>query len=712
VSRSNLRRVGILGAGYISEFHVEALRGLRSVEVTAVCDLDREKAQALATRLGIARVHTSIDEMLAAGALDAVHVLLPPQHHAAAVLQLLDAGLDVFVEKPLGISADECRAMAQRARERGRLVGVSHNFLFSPNYDAFARDLAAGRFGRIDQVDIVWNKELGQVRGGPFGGWLFARPENVLFEVGPHSFAHVAHILGGLDDVSGFPRDEIRLPGGKPFFRRWEVLGFKGPATARLRFAFADSFTQHYVLVRGTRATARIDFEQNTYVCSEHTGQMLDVDRFATTLREATGLAAQGTATLSRFVLSKAGLGSAGAPFPRSIAASVRSFHDGLTKRALDPRIDAALATRAIEIGEQVVARTGLADASSTIPARQPDPMPLATAPSVLVLGGTGFIGRALVQQLVAAGHGVRLLARNPAAAAETLPRSGIELVKGDVLDPVSVEGALAGITRVFHLARGHGETWDDYVRTDIEPTRRLVEQCLSRKIERLLYVSSIAIYNAGRGAGTITERTAPDPGVLASSVYARSKAEIERMLVEANKTRGLPAVILRPGIVLGSGGNPLHWGIASWPFNSVARLYGDGRSPLPIVLVDDCADAMVRAMDAPGIDGDSFNLVGEPLITAQDYFDELETASGLSFTRLPTSTLRYVAEDWLKYAIKTAGRDPNRARPSWSASDGRTCAAAFSHAHAAEKLGWVPERDPTRVIHEGIVVPAREFLG
>ena len=92
----------------------------------------------------------------------------------------------------------------------------------------------------------------------------------------------------------------------------------------------------------------------------------------------------------------------------------------------------------------------------------------------------TGFIGRALVQKLRGRGLGVRPLVRDPAgrrgAGASWAPAG-----QGDFDDTPSIEAALSGIEHVYHLARGYGETWDDYLRRDVEPTRRLAELCLKR---------------------------------------------------------------------------------------------------------------------------------------------------------------------------------------------------------------------------------------
>jgi nucleoside-diphosphate-sugar epimerase/predicted dehydrogenase len=716
VNKTSPRRVALLGAGYISKFHVEAVRAASGVELVAICDVSQGKADALARAYGIPKVYAKLDTMLAEEKLDAVHVLLPPQLHGPSVIQILEAGVDVLAEKPLGATSAECKQLAAKADELGRKLGVSHNFLFSPNYEQFISDLRAGKFGRIDQIDIVWNKELGQLKGTQFGGWLFARPENVLFEVGPHSFGHLAHIVGGIEDLTVSPRDRIELPNGKEFFRRWEVLGWKGSASIRMRFAFIDGFTQHYIQVRGSAAAATVDFEQGTYLFQEHTAQVLDVDRYAAATSLAAKSVIQATDTLGRFVLSKMGLVKEGAPFQRSITRCVRSFYQGLEAGALDERVGTQLATQAVELAERVRDAAKLA----TAPAKKKKDVAVSPATvvangppeTVLVLGGTGFIGQALVRKLREAGYGVRMLVRDPNGVPAELKKLGVGIARGDLADTASIEAAIGGIKQIYHLARGNGDTWEDYVRTDVEPTRRLAELCIARGVERLYYTSSIAIYYAGKAAGTITESTPPHAGVLRANIYSRAKVEIEKLLLDMHKQRGLGVVLFRPGIVLGPGGNPLHWGIAGWPFNSVPRLWGSGNDALPIVLVDDCAECMVLAQKVPNIEGDSFNIVGEANITAQQYLDELERAAGVKFTRVPTSAVRYFLEDIGKFLIKTVGRDPARKLPSYHNWDGRSMAARFDASHARQKLGWSPTGDREKIIHEGIAKPAQQFLG
>ena len=272
--------------------------------------------------------------------------------------------------------------------------------------------------------------------------------------------------------------------------------------------------------------------------------------------------------------MAKAGVdrGSAG-PFQSSITRSVGTFYrtrGGEIDEGLSPELGEAAVALAERVAERVDRPARRAADGGTHDLAKP--RTTSKPPSVLVIGGTGFIGHALVRRLIEDSHGVRVLARGSSSAAG-LAELGAELEQGDFTDAEAVSHALRGIDTVFHLARGYGDTWAEYEKYDVTPTRRLAELCLDHGVSRLYYASSIAVYDAGRRSKSITENTKPVPAMLRANPYARSKAENENVLLELHRSDQLPVVIFRPGIVLGPGGSPYHWGIAAWPHSSVARL-------------------------------------------------------------------------------------------------------------------------------------------
>src|SRR5262249_9184273 len=163
------------------------------------CDQDIDRARSLAERYRIPVVARDAREMLTKQRCEAVHLLLPPDRHFSAAEQLLDVGVHAFLEKPACVRATECDRLREVAARRNCSVGVGHNFLFAPIYERLRQDIRWGMLGPLSEVSIVWNKELGQLRSGPFGAWMFGKPGNILLEVGPHSVAHLLDLAGEPD---------------------------------------------------------------------------------------------------------------------------------------------------------------------------------------------------------------------------------------------------------------------------------------------------------------------------------------------------------------------------------------------------------------------------------------------------------------------------------------------------------------------------------
>jgi nucleoside-diphosphate-sugar epimerase/predicted dehydrogenase len=699
-------KVGILGAGYIADWHMKALKQVKQARVIAVADANVGRARNFAARYGIADAVANIAELIGRGC-QAVHVLLPPDAHFTAAAQLLDAGVHVFLEKPACTRLEDCESLAELAQRVSRRVGVGHNFLFAPVYERLKADVAAGLLGPISEVSIVWCKELGQLRAGPFGGWMFREPGNILLEIGPHSMAHLQDLVGAPERLRVEVDREMTLPSGKPFFRRWNIRADVGQTAVDLQFSLGAGFTEHRIHARGLIGSATADFEAGTYVHRRHAPLPDDFDRWQMTRNEGKALIRQSRAKLLRYGLSKLKLVKQGNDFGASLARSVAAFYTDMTA-PIDSRLSLPFAGRVVGACLQAAARLPAPQRGAVIAVCQAPAPP--TNPDVLVLGGTGFIGQALVRQLVQAGKSVRVLVRDPRNLPLTWRGLSLEVVNGDLANRAGLERALANVATVYHLARAHVKTWSEYVQQEIGGTRNLAEACLKAGTKRLMYTGTIDSYFAGKAV--VLDDDAPlDPKVHRRNLYARAKAESEQQLRQMHRGQGLPVAIFRPGIVIGRGGNPFHWGVGMWTASAVCRLWGRGENPLPLVLVEDVARALVAAAGADGVVGENFNLVGEPLLNAREYNAELEKAGGLKLDVRPTPILSFYCNDMVKWCAKVMVRHPERRLPSFRDWQSRAQRAAFDCGKAKRLLGWLPCADRGRMIEEGIAQPVREWF-
>jgi len=705
------RRIGFLGTGYIADWHARAVSGLTGSTLAAVCDRNEAVARSFAARHKVPAVYTNLDAMLRAEQLDAVHVLLPPEHHAQAARQILTAGVSALLEKPMATSERDCADLVELAADRGLKLGVSHNFLFAPAYENLRADLHAGRLGTVDQATIIWNKPLGQLQSGPYDAWMIQSVENLVLEIAPHLVSAALDLFGPCRLTSVAADDDVVLPGGRRFPRLIRARAQARSTNIDMNMSFRSGFTEHTLHLRGRLGSATIDFERNCYVLRRHTPYELEFDHYAILRREARALGSQARSTLFRVVLGKVSR-RGGNPYGLSIAGCVRAFHEA-TAGGLDRRVSGLLGRDVVglceELGRQ--AGRGYSPAPAVHPRGAGPRWPSGAQADVLLLGATGFIGRELAQQLVERGHRVRVLVRNPGRLPGDPWVHQVEVVQGDIGNPADLAAAVQGIRFVQHLARPLVKTWEEFLEHEVEATRKVALACLDAQVQRLIYTSTIDCYYAARRDVVITEQTPLDPAIGWRNYYAQSKALSEQVLGQLARERKLPVVIVRPAIVIGRGGSPLHWGIGKWPHDGVCQLWGQGTTPLPLVLVQDVAQGLILAMEVPGIEGESFNLAARPSLSARDYLRELEKAAGVEIFAYPTPIWKFAALDLLKWIVKRAVRHPDRRKPSLRDWESRAQRSTYDCTKARTVLGWKPVDDPAELARLGIAEPAREFL-
>ena len=665
-------RVAIVGAGYVATHHIAALKALDFVDVVGVCDSDPEAAKAIAARFGVARAETALAD-LADAAPQAVYVLTPPASHPAIALQALDMGCHVLVEKPMADSVADCEAMIAKARACRRLLGVNHSDLYDPMVLRALEAVRTGRIGEVVSVDIVRNSDYPAYAGGPLPS-MVTQGSYAFRDLGVHGLYTLEAFLGTIDEV----RVDYQARGGDNpnlHFDEWQAQVRAERGIGRLLLSWNARPMENRLVVRGTRGIIEIDrFLQTCHVrrvlpgpkfigivLNATFGAMRDaiqipwnVVRFATGLLKPSPGIRQGAAEFAR-----AARDGAQPPFSGEDALRIATLLDPLCVAPDRERLD------------QLEARFV--------------PLPPADA---LVTGAAGFLGRALVARLRAQGRTVRVLVRRPVAtyAGDT----GVQTVVGDLGDPRIVAHAVAGAGIVYHVGAAMRGGPRDFEAGTVWGTRNVIAACRAAGTRRLVYVSSMSVLDhAGRDpAVAITETAAFEPHPQWRGAYTRTKLAAERMVSDAIRDHGLPAVILRPGQIFGPGAERVT------PNGTIALAgrwiaVGDAAQTIPLVYLDDVIDALLLAADAPQAVGATFNIVDPAPVRQGDYLAAAKRKLGgeLKLMRAPT---------WLFMLLGTGvemlGKVLKREVPltRYRVRSLRPL-ANFDTTAAREVLGWTP---------------------
>jgi dihydroflavonol-4-reductase len=250
----------------------------------------------------------------------------------------------------------------------------------------------------------------------------------------------------------------------------------------------------------------------------------------------------------------------------------------------------------------------------------------------VLVTGGTGFLGSALVPLLAEKGHRLRLLQRSAAPEAEA---SGAEVIRASLGDPETILPALDGVDAVIHLA---GQVSFDpgdpaaMYELHVQGTRRLLEACAARGVSRVVLASSSGTIAVSRDDRVATEADDYPIAVVGDWPYYLSKIYQEKTALRIHRDTGLPLVVLNPSLLLGPGDTRLSSTDVVFKFmeRRIPAMPGGGVS---FVDVRDVARAFVAAL-SKGRPGARY-LLGGANMTFRDFFARLERLTGIPGPRI-----------------------------------------------------------------------------
>ncbi len=310
----------------------------------------------------------------------------------------------------------------------------------------------------------------------------------------------------------------------------------------------------------------------------------------------------------------------------------------------------------------------------------------MANAGRVLVTGGTGFVGSAVVRALLVAGYPVRALVR-PASPRANLDTLDVEIAEGDMRDAASVTAAMAGVRYVVHVAADY-RLWspdrDEIRRNNVVGTQTVMAAALRAGVERVVYTSSVAAL-ALRGDGSAADESTVLVEGAAVGAYKQSKVAAQDLVAAMIVKDALPAIIVNPSTPIGPRD------IRPTPTGRIIVEAASGRMPgyvdtgLNLVHVDDVAAGHVAALER-GTIGERYILGGQDVLLADMLHDiALLVGRRPPWLKMPRRLL-YPAAAIAEMLATRSGREPFLTLDGLRMAKNRMF---FSSAKAARELGY-----------------------
>jgi len=262
---------------------------------------------------------------------------------------------------------------------------------------------------------------------------------------------------------------------------------------------------------------------------------------------------------------------------------------------------------------------------------------------NILITGSSGFIGKYLLKELIAKGHKCRCLLRNTENIDPFFFDDNIELFKGDVTKPETLDSIGKNIDTVYHLAAaghvaaGSEQAQKSFFDLNVQGTKNLIEACCKNDVKRFFHFSSTASMG-------LPDNTVIDETVLCNPVtpYQKSKYQSEMMAFKTGKELGIEVIVLRPCMVYGPGGEGEFLKFGRLIKKGIFPRIGLGKNLTPIVHVEDVVQAAVNALEKA--------TPGEVYLIASETSSKLSEIQKMICEALNINRIYFYVPLWIAY--------------------------------------------------------------
>jgi predicted dehydrogenase/nucleoside-diphosphate-sugar epimerase len=612
-------KVGFVGCGLNSDYHINFAKQYGTVDILGVVDKDIRKARECADKYGISNRFSSIAEMVDYGKPDVVHIVTPPHTHFALAKEAIQQGCHVLVEKPLALNVQDAEQLFNLADQHNVKLCAMHNHFYDPCMQK-ARDLIeAGEAGQIISVESYYglNTRIDAFRKYPLPNelpWLYSLPGGVYHDFMSHPLYVMLPYTGAPAHLEVSKRSFGELPQGMADELKIVVDGER--ASGILTFSFAAKPHEHFVKFYGTKMVIHVNFDSMTTTTHGLSSLPKAAQKATGNLGQSWQLTAATVSNVWNFARGKL------KPY-QGMKVLIHQFYDSVAGKGAMP-VSREEALMVVETMDRLWPKI---DAQPLVfePRKPKVPIENTGKPRVLVTGATGFLGRRLVEVLAQRGYPVRSLARK-LSNVKPLEKLSTEIHYGDVADMESLHAAAQDVDVIVHAAADTAGNEDDGRISTLLGTQNILDLGRGEGIKKIIYISSCSVYGvADYKKGQLVDETASlERYPEKRGPYSNAKYKAEQLVLDATQKDNLPIVCLRPATIFGPGGE-LYTPMMGFSVGTkVFATIGPGDFELPLVYIDNLVDAIIVAIEKEESTGQVFNVVEPKGLTKKDYIDDI----------------------------------------------------------------------------------------
>jgi 2-alkyl-3-oxoalkanoate reductase len=677
-------KVGIIGGGQIARVHGPLILKQPDVQLVGLADKDVSRVKALAADLQAGQVYSDAEVMIKEQRPDIVHVLVPPQLHCQLSLMAMSQGCHVLVEKPMALTMADSEEMVYTAKQGGVRLCVNHNMIFDDVVQKAMGLASGGAIGELISVEASFlydakrNPALLE-DGAEYSHWAYRLNGGLLQDLMPHMAALVFEFIPTIEDVKSISLNRGVLPKGwddeiRVLMRSDALIGY-------INISLNEKPDTISLVLKGKRGIINANLFSGILSVQTKSSLPRAVDRglsgFQLSLQNLNGA----VANIYRFATGR--IDKSG-----GIERMIARFYDSV-KNGTETPVSTDKSLRVVDLMTKVwpapseQARRLSCSATSR---------KSGVTPTALVTGASGFIGTHLIKRLLAENVAVRALVRPNSIHAGRLRTLDVEVVEGSLDDAQILSEATRGIKTIYHAGAVMNNNWEEHQRTNINGTEYLIRAALANHIDRLVYLSTLAVYEvASLKKNTIISEDSPyqkNPKLMGP--YAYSKIEAEKMLLDAHREQGLQVTVVRPGIVLGPLGRIFLPHLGYRYQDKLFLIIDRGNTPLPITYVENTVDGIYKASTETAAIGQIYNLVDGQEINVREYLERFIQITG---TKAKIISLPYIIPylATTAYEVSAFLNLVDKGVTSRAQLKGKQVKVRFDSSKARTELGWIP---------------------